>query len=375
MTSLSDLCSAASATGNPAPLDKYLSNTSPNAPDEHGMYPIHYTSLFGIDTWTRILISRGAMVDVKTPNGTTPLVLAIKTGHLTTTRLLLEAGADVNITDNDQNTPLDIACRRGFLPIVECILMKSPLNIESALNICCEEQYTSLIRVFVDRVPVSTIIRGLGRSSVPTLSPSEPLIERPSGDFPKFVDVTPYKAELCDYSINSTPPMEEPYRVHACIVSAMVPYLTLVPSDAEVMLSGESLLVMLQYCYTQSIANIMLSETPIKCALEILSLSCPQRLGTICSELARFIAQELNRRITEMPELFSFFMTPKHRLVYSNIFSVFAKTLIRNVNQPEVDGLVMSIDVPFLNDILDTVYVSSATDVRLPNYRITAYRG
>ncbi len=56
-----------------------------------------------------MLITKGANVNAKNPNGRTPLFNATVEGSKETAELLIAKGADVNAKDPDGETPLDLA--------------------------------------------------------------------------------------------------------------------------------------------------------------------------------------------------------------------------------------------------------------------------
>ncbi|KKL06495.1 hypothetical protein LCGC14_2595480, partial [marine sediment metagenome] len=60
-----------------------------------------------------LLIERGADMNVKDSNGTTPLQMAVYNGRAEAVKLLIERGADINAKNNKGETALDIARRRN----------------------------------------------------------------------------------------------------------------------------------------------------------------------------------------------------------------------------------------------------------------------
>jgi len=50
-------------------------------------------------------------------HGTTPLMMAVKDGHLEVVKLLLDANAEINIKDIDGTTAIAWATKSGFLEI------------------------------------------------------------------------------------------------------------------------------------------------------------------------------------------------------------------------------------------------------------------
>jgi len=66
--------------------------------------------------FVRLLLAKGAEVDVKSREGNTPLMAAARSGKTEMTRLLLDNGADVNARNNYGQTALmSVADTLGFL--------------------------------------------------------------------------------------------------------------------------------------------------------------------------------------------------------------------------------------------------------------------
>lgn len=66
-------------------------------------------------------LDQGAYVNVRDPEGRTPLTEAVWEGHVEVVKLLLERGAYPNARKNDGTTPLSIATGRGHKEIVEML--------------------------------------------------------------------------------------------------------------------------------------------------------------------------------------------------------------------------------------------------------------
>ena len=71
----------------------------------------------------RLLVEKGAGVDIEGCNMFTPLYMACQKGHLEIVQVLLEMGADIN-KSNGGWTSLIIACVRGHLDVVRLLLEK-----------------------------------------------------------------------------------------------------------------------------------------------------------------------------------------------------------------------------------------------------------
>ncbi|EGD75325.1 hypothetical protein PTSG_06975 [Salpingoeca rosetta] len=80
--------------------------------DEDGYTPLHRASYNGRVRTIKLLLSRGAKVDIKTNEGWQPLHCATRWNQLEAMELLLRAGADVNATTNGGLTPLLLAASR-----------------------------------------------------------------------------------------------------------------------------------------------------------------------------------------------------------------------------------------------------------------------
>jgi len=58
------------------------------------------------------------LIDEKTKDGMTPLLLSIALGEVEVAIKLIESGADVNISDNNGVLPIHVACQEGILDLV-----------------------------------------------------------------------------------------------------------------------------------------------------------------------------------------------------------------------------------------------------------------
>ncbi|XP_058961953.2 ankyrin repeat domain-containing protein 17 isoform X2 [Pocillopora verrucosa] len=97
-----------------------------------------------------LLLSRGAMVDVKNKKGNSPLWLAANGGHLEVCQQLFSYGADVDSQDNRKVSVLMAAFRKGHLKVIkwlvkhvhqfpsdsECTRFVSTLSDKELLNKC-----------------------------------------------------------------------------------------------------------------------------------------------------------------------------------------------------------------------------------------------
>lgn len=85
-------------------------------------YPLSMAATFGNVKIIKLLLDRGADIEIETKTGCTPLILASKHDHVLTAQCLLENKADVNKKDNYGKSSLFYACRYGHLDIVKLLL-------------------------------------------------------------------------------------------------------------------------------------------------------------------------------------------------------------------------------------------------------------
>jgi ankyrin repeat protein len=67
------------------------------------------------------LMDEGAEMNVRDPDGRTPLTEAVWGNHIATVKLLLDKGADPNARKTDGATPMSIAAGKGYKEIVELL--------------------------------------------------------------------------------------------------------------------------------------------------------------------------------------------------------------------------------------------------------------
>jgi ankyrin repeat protein len=86
-----------------------------------GWQPIHYAAFSGSTDVLRYLLDRGANRNALAPNAYTPLMLAVRNGHVEAVKTLLLAKVDVTQQGMNGETALDIAKRRNEPEIVELL--------------------------------------------------------------------------------------------------------------------------------------------------------------------------------------------------------------------------------------------------------------
>lgn len=88
----------------------------------------------------RVLLSRGARIDLAMMDGTTPLHIASENGHYQVVLLLLAKGASVNLCTHTGWTPLLAAAGKGRVGVVRLLLQHgadaalAPLHAEDSIR-------------------------------------------------------------------------------------------------------------------------------------------------------------------------------------------------------------------------------------------------
>ncbi|MCP5491892.1 MAG: ankyrin repeat domain-containing protein [Chlamydiales bacterium] len=85
---------------------------------------LHLAAIEGNKDIAKLLLDKGAKVDVQDVCSTTPLHLAAIEGNKDIAKLLLDKGAEVDVQDVLSNTALHLAAREGYKDIVELLLVK-----------------------------------------------------------------------------------------------------------------------------------------------------------------------------------------------------------------------------------------------------------
>ena len=93
---------------------------------------LHYAVFNGHREVARYLIERGADVDARSPNGSTPLMMAAREGREEVAKLLLAAGADVKSSNDWGDTALVLAMRYDHYRVGK--LISSPEEFDIAVK-------------------------------------------------------------------------------------------------------------------------------------------------------------------------------------------------------------------------------------------------
>jgi hypothetical protein len=82
-------------------------------PGQSGWTPLHYAAAAPGAKALQVLLARGARVDARSPNGTTPLMMAAQYGPEESVDLLLKQGADLRLRNDLNLGAADFAERGG----------------------------------------------------------------------------------------------------------------------------------------------------------------------------------------------------------------------------------------------------------------------
>ncbi|MDY0745654.1 ankyrin repeat domain-containing protein [Paucibacter sp. R3-3] len=94
--------------------------------NQPGWTPLHYACTGpdgGVAAW---LLTQGADVNARSPNGTTPLMMASRYGASENVAILLKAGADVSLKNEQDLTAVDFAKKAGRDLTVKQLLAATP---------------------------------------------------------------------------------------------------------------------------------------------------------------------------------------------------------------------------------------------------------
>ncbi|KAH8989281.1 ankyrin repeat protein [Lactarius akahatsu] len=76
----------------------------------------------GYVDFSRLLVERGAYVNIRSDGGWSSILLTAGRGHLDIVRLLLMHGADPNVRRHGEDTPIHEALRREHLVVAQLLL-------------------------------------------------------------------------------------------------------------------------------------------------------------------------------------------------------------------------------------------------------------
>jgi ankyrin repeat protein len=149
----------AALNGNSAIIGRLLdAGADPNATAHEGQTMLMTAALAGRADAVRLLVARGAAVDVKEPyKGQTALMWAAAEGNTAAAEVLVEAGADVNAKSSAGFTPFLFAVRNGHSDTATALLARGAHVNDvapdgtNALNMAVVNAYFELASVLLER--------------------------------------------------------------------------------------------------------------------------------------------------------------------------------------------------------------------------------
>lgn len=86
-----------------------------------GWTPLHYAAAKGHAELARLLLARGAMPNAPAPDGTSPLMMAVRANSIPTVQLLLDAGADPGARNLSGQDAMDVARAHGHEQLADAL--------------------------------------------------------------------------------------------------------------------------------------------------------------------------------------------------------------------------------------------------------------
>jgi uncharacterized protein len=81
--------------------------------NQPGWTPLHYAAVKGQSAVIKLLVSNGAKVNEPSPDGDTPLILAVRTGDIDSVQALINAGADPMMSNFKAQNAIEVARSGG----------------------------------------------------------------------------------------------------------------------------------------------------------------------------------------------------------------------------------------------------------------------
>jgi len=129
-----------------------------NSRFSEGSTPLASAASYGFDLIAQILIQRKADLNAACSDGSTPLMLAATKGHTATVALLVDSGADINKIDNSNKTALMLAIDNGYDEIAVNLIdhnakldTQNKLDNSTALLQAARKNKTHIIKLLIEK--------------------------------------------------------------------------------------------------------------------------------------------------------------------------------------------------------------------------------
>ncbi|MGH0122561.1 UNVERIFIED_CONTAM: hypothetical protein FKN15_038111 [Acipenser sinensis] len=124
----------AAAAGDVSYLEEILKVGNVNTVNSSHETLLHIAASHGQVQVIEYLLSKGAKLDVRDKNGSSPLHRAAERGHAQAVKVLLEAGANIYATDKKSKTPFHLAAQNNHLSIVTMLVQEETRNYKNQKN-------------------------------------------------------------------------------------------------------------------------------------------------------------------------------------------------------------------------------------------------
>lgn len=176
----------------------------------HYWSALHYAVFNGHADLAKYLIERGAAVNARSPNGSTPLMMAAREGRDDLARTLLEAGADTQVKNDWGDTALGFAMRYDHYRLGKMI--STPEEFEIAAR-APKESFGEAARSVAAPSEIDAVLRKL-REAEANRQPTDALRKQLMDSVNTFRRATPIANNT------ARKPMPLPYQPRSIVITA-----------------------------------------------------------------------------------------------------------------------------------------------------------
>jgi len=91
-----------------------------------GWTALHYAAAIGNCDIIKLLLDKSAYIDAESPNKTTPIMMAARSGQIAAVGLLIEEGADISLKNEQGLSAADFALKNEYPDIVKLLQSGKP---------------------------------------------------------------------------------------------------------------------------------------------------------------------------------------------------------------------------------------------------------